>query len=107
MRLFDIFGGLPEFEREQKIKKVLTTIEWEVLGPIGYLTQSEIVKEMTISEPVLMSWDQFRLTICPSLNWTIIINILELHIMATDNVAIYFLERIKKICNFYAEQDPR
>lgn len=100
MRIFEIFGRLPEFEREQQLKKILMTIEWEVLDVLLRLSDKEIIQEAT--DAIVMTVPELN-ELCPAIQWNVLFPLL--FDGQVDQVKVRFNDRLKAICKFYASTD--
>lgn len=100
MRIFEIFGKLPEFDREQRLKKIIMTIEWEVLDVIKRLTDREIVEQRDY--PSLMTVDQLT-GLCPVIEWKVLFPIL--FDGKVERVKVLFNDRLQAICKIYSSMD--
>lgn len=103
MRIFEIFDKLPEFEREQRLKRILMTVEWEVLDVLKRLSDTEINRELQEKGARAMSVVELT-AFCPAIEWDVLFTIL-FDGQAVDQVKVRFDERLGTLCKLYKASD--
>lgn len=102
MRIFEIFHGFPEFEREQRLKQIITTIEWDVLDEVKRLSDTEILQEHSNSNGEIMSIDRLEKA-CSEIDWKVLFPILFDE--PVKDVKVRFRGRLGSLCQFYKKND--